>query len=79
MILITGRKEQVRVGFRDAPENGTHLKTNDCGLAINGSWVKVLGAKPDGPSLIPGTLMEEGENQLFTDAMASSPYPYINE
>lgn len=40
-------------------------------------WVKVLGAKPGGPSLIPGSLMEEGENQLHTDAMARSPYPDI--
>lgn len=40
-------------------------------------WVKVLGAKPGGPSLIPGGLMEEGENQLHTDAMTCSPYPDI--
>lgn len=56
-----------------------YLKTHDCGLAINGSWVKVLGAKPDDPSLVPGTLTEEGENQLYMDAMANSSYPYINK
>lgn len=40
-------------------------------------WVKALGAKSDGPSLIPGSLMEEGENQLHTEAMTCSPYPDI--